>query len=370
MLAAGEGIRGFFSAIGDKFKAFSDWTFEVGPMLQEGVDKIGQFFVNAFNGAVEGIVDAYDYLVTSAKETKDDIMGKISAFADQFQNKLKEFIGSLLPDPDSFAGKLVPDALYDFVGEKAPKPVEKTKTPEAAASDVDTAKASLDSAIRAEATGEGDSLDTEKARMMLKLATKEQADLLESQGKMKEAQDLWAKTLELTDMGNIEDRIYAIMDGMDDAVKDKVDTETKKTDDTQIKGKSQTNLQADEELLGRKYTEKELLEMIEQSKRQLQYLADEGQLDTLESDKAKWMLESNQEMLSEFRKREGIDVDKSNRGAEIDKMSKNIAKGGAQVNVIAPQQNQVTNNNTQQTAAIIPQNQPTVDQNDRSYAPA
>ena len=363
MTAAGEGIRGFFSAIGDKFIAFKNWTFDVGTMLQEGVDKIGEFFVNAFTSAGEGIVAAYDYLVTKAKDTKDGIMAKISAFADQFGNKLREFIGSLLPDPDSLAGKLVPDALYDFVGEKAPAPAEKTKTPEAAASDVDTAKASLDSAIRAEATSGGSSLDTESARMMLKQATKEQADLLESQGKMKEAQDLWAKTLEATDLGNIEDRIGRIMDGMEDVV----DTETKKTDDTQIKGKSQTNLQADEELLGRKYTEKELLEMIEQSKQQLRDQATNGELDTVENMQAKMMLESNQEMLSEFRKREGIGADNSNRGAEIDKMSKAIAKGSSQVNVIAPQSSQVTNNNTQQTAAIMPQNQPTVDQNDRTY---
>jgi len=58
------------------------------------------------------------------------------------------------------------------------------------------------------------------------------------------------------------------------------------------------------------------------------------------------------------------------RGNDLDTMSKENAQSGGATNVVvaAPQQQTVNNNSTQSTTAVMDQNLPTVDQNDRTYA--
>jgi len=151
---------------------------------------------------------------------------------------------------------------------------------------------------------------------------------------------------------------------IDNEIDGAIDSKTKETDNGQVKGK-QSALESDEELLGRKYTEAELLQRVADSKSELSALEESGH-SSLEEDGARFLLGINERMLEDFRKREGIGTDKSNRGAELDEMSKNLAKGGSPVVISAPSQSNVTNN-SQSTAAIIDSNLPTVDNNDRTY---
>jgi hypothetical protein len=68
-------------------------------------------------------------------------------------------------------------------------------------------------------------------------------------------------------------------------------------------------------------------------------------------------------------KLEQIEDIKARRGAELDAMSKENAQaaGGTSAVMIAPQTSTVTNNSNSNTAAIIDQNLPTQDHNDRSF---
>ena len=64
-----------------------------------------------------------------------------------------------------------------------------------------------------------------------------------------------------------------------------------------------------------------------------------------------------------------IETIKKNRGMDVDNMSRENARSSGRnaVTVVAPSSQNMTTNNNQSTAAIMPQNQPTVDQNDRTY---
>lgn len=71
-----------------------------------------------------------------------------------------------------------------------------------------------------------------------------------------------------------------------------------------------------------------------------------------------------------FAEMDRLDASRRNTGQELDTMSReNATQGGVgSVMVNAPQQSNVTNNNTSQTAAVIDQNLPTQDLNDRSWS--
>ena len=77
----------------------------------------------------------------------------------------------------------------------------------------------------------------------------------------------------------------------------------------------------------------------------------------------------NASCLTQIIKLAKIEAIKAQRGGDLDGMSRENAQaaGGNNAVMIAPQTSTVTNNSNSNTAAIIDQNLPTQDHNDRSF---
>jgi len=230
-------------------------------------------------------------------------------------NKLKELIGSILPDADSLLGKLVPDAVYDYVNVAPPPPVE---------------------AVGAENTSEVPELPVEAEN------TSEVPELPVEVTKTKAASDTNPKPMNADTAEFLKD--------LDDPSYQKDQEEKRKK---RAKIKADKDRRAEDRLL----RDEEKFRVIKSTGMKNGQKLDE------DSAYGQRILSNNDNKL------EQIEAIKAQRGGELDGMSRENtqAAGGTSAVMIAPQTSTVTNNSNSNTAAIIDQNLPTQDHNDRSF---
>jgi hypothetical protein len=246
----------------------------------------------------------------------DGVGSAVGDFALMALNKLKELIGSILPDADSLLGRLVPDAVYDYVKVTPPPPVE---------------------AIGAENTNE-----SEIPELPVEKNESEIPELPVEVTKTKAASDTNPKPMNAATAEFLKDQ--------DDPAYQK-DQEAKRKKRAQIK--ADMDRRAEDKLLR---DEEKLLKIKSTGKHKGMELDEDSAY--------------GQRILSNTdNKLEQIEDIKARRGAELDAMSKENAQaaGGTSAVMIAPQTSTVTNNSNSNTAAIIDQNLPTQDHNDRSF---
>jgi len=308
--------------IQDAIKGISDWFSAVGNML--GLDGEGFTFEwllelpsrvwNTIKTLVTGAFTKILQLL-GLEGKFDDAKSAVGDFAAMALNKLKELIGSILPDADSLLGKLVPDAVYDYVNVAPPPPVE---------------------AVGAENTSEVPELPVEAEN------TSEVPELPVEVTKTKAASDTNPKPMNAATAEFLKD--------LDDPLYQKDQEEKRKK---RAKIKADKDRRAEDRLL----RDEEKFRVIKSTGMKNGQKLDE------DSAYGQRILSNNDNKL------EQIEAIKAQRGGELDGMSRENtqAAGGTSAVMIAPQTSTVTNNSNSNTAAIIDQNLPTQDHNDRSF---
>ena len=362
------GFDNFMSKLPTMIKTVLDYTiFAIPTLLSKAAQFIGdalgfdmsmldgfsptQYLIDMMASVTKVVSDSFNWIVD--KVTNFDFGAALGAALDwghEMMMKLKGIIAGILPDADSWAGKLIPDAVYDYVNEAPPKPVEKAKEEPVAQMDLGedapgalTQKdvigisaeeqasnvVSLEAARASLSTGDtsvDDDLDSISATA--KEMNESTVDFLK---KLDDPQ--WQK--EAAEKRRKREEDFAKMQE-----KAKVDRQRRESEHLAAKEKSNQKLLDNEELI-RTMKETGMRDGKELSERDMMYLD------------------------SKIRR---IDTLKQSRGADVDSMSReNARQGEKSVTVVAPSSQNVTTNNNQSTAAIMTQNQPTVDQNDRSY---
>ena len=304
-----QGISDWFSAVGDMLGLDGEgFTFE---WLLELPTRIWNTIKTLVTGAFTKILQ-----LLGLEGKFDDAKSAVGDFALMALNKLKELIGSILPDADSLLGKLVPDAVYDYVNVAPPPPVE---------------------AVGAENTNE-----SEIPELPVEKNESEIPELPVEVTKTKAASDTNPKPMNAATAEFLKD--------LDDPAYQK-DQEAKRKKRAQIK--ADIDRRAEDRLLR---DEEKLLKIKSTGKHKGMELDEDSAY--------------GQRILSNTdNKLEQIEDIKARRGAELDAMSKENAQaaGGTNAVMIAPQTSTVTNNSNSNTAAIIDQNLPTQDHNDRSF---
>ena len=304
-----QGISNWFSAVGDMLGLDGEgFTFE---WLLELPTRIWNTIKTLVTGAFTKILE-----MLGLEGAFDGVGSAVGDFALMALNKLKELIGSILPDADSLLGRLVPDAVYDYVKVTPPPPVE---------------------AIGAENTNE-----SEIPELPVEKNESEIPELPVEVTKTKAASDTNPKPMNAATAEFLKDQ--------DDPAYQK-DQEAKRKKRAQIK--ADMDRRAEDKLLR---DEEKLLKIKSTGKHKGMELDEDSAY--------------GQRILSNTdNKLEQIEDIKARRGAELDAMSKENAQaaGGTSAVMIAPQTSTVTNNSNSNTAAIIDQNLPTQDHNDRSF---
>jgi hypothetical protein len=304
-----QGISNWFSAVGDMLGLDGEgFTFE---WLLELPTRIWNTIKTLVTGAFTKILQ-----LLGLEGAFDGVGSAVGDFALMALNKLKELIGSILPDADSLLGRLVPDAVYDYVKVTPPPPVE---------------------AIGAENTNE-----SEIPELPVEKNESEIPELPVEVTKTKAASDTNPKPMNAATAEFLKDQ--------DDPAYQK-DQEAKRKKRAQIK--ADMDRRAEDKLLR---DEEKLLKIKSTGKHKGMELDEDSAY--------------GQRILSNTdNKLEQIEDIKARRGAELDAMSKENAQaaGGTSAVMIAPQTSTVTNNSNSNTAAIIDQNLPTQDHNDRSF---
>lgn len=243
----------------------------------------------------------------------------IGDFATAAMNQLKALIRNILPDPDSILAKVIPDALYEWTDTPAPPPPKKPAEPPVAEDDDKVKEAEEKLKARERELGE------------LNLAIEEGEDVSEADLKRAE------QRVKLSE-ANLKNKKKAALDP------------NKMTDE---KG----------DVWGDEFIDPVTGEI----RRQRIFKADPQIQAKIDKDTADFLAEMD--ALEGKPQRPDI-TPQTARGNDIAKMSKENAQSAGATNVVvaAPQQQTVNNNNTQSTTAVMDQNLPTVDQNDRTWA--
>tara|TARA_B110000208_G_scaffold65954_1_gene85475 strand:+ start:927 stop:2987 length:2061 start_codon:yes stop_codon:yes gene_type:complete len=305
-----QGISDWFSAVGDMLGLDGEgFTFE---WLLELPTRIWNTIKTLVTGAFTKILQ-----LLGLEGKFDDAKSAVGDFALMALNKLKELIGSILPDADSLLGKLVPDAVYDYVNVAPPPPVE---------------------AVGAENTNE-----SEIPELPVEKNESEIPELPVEVTKTKAASDTNPKK-------PMNAATAEFLKDLDDPAYQK-DQEAKRKKRAQIR--ADRDRRAEDKLLR---DEEKLLKIKSTGKFKGVQLEEDSAF-------GKRILGQTDSKLAH------IEDIKARRGAELDAMSKENAQaaGGTNAVMIAPQTSTVTNNSNSNTAAIIDNNLPTQDNNDRSF---
>ena len=281
-------------------------------------------FVDTFEGIIEFVKSLPGKLVDKLVGMFEgfDIgasLEGIGDFATAAMNQLKALLRNILPDPDSILANFIPKPLYEWTDTPAPPPPEKPAEPPVA----------------------------------------------EVDDKIKEAEDkLKARRRELGELN------LAIEEGEDVSEADLKRAEQRvKLSEANLKNKKKAaldpNTMTDEK--GDVYGDEFIDPVTGEKRRQRIFKSDQQAQAKVDKDTADFLAEMD--ALEGKPQRPDI-TPQTARGNDIAKMSKENAQSAGATNVVvaAPQQQTVNNNNTQSTTAVMDQNLPTVDQNDRTWA--
>jgi hypothetical protein len=439
--AVGRWFSGFGEVIAQKFNDVKSFfaDFSVLDFAKKAISCVGDFFARAFDAIGEKISGAWSTLTEALQGATNSIVAKIKGLAGSVVDKIREFLGALVPSQDSFAGNFIPDAIYEFLGEPAPKPIEPPKVDasqkngdlesNAAAAMVAVDESKKELSKFKKAGGETktveyiDEVDDTAYTKEVYVDPKQQARFEELESRVVGAENNYFTarnklTNEESAMSNdMKDEFYGEIDGkiayaqkigalgenfegkeiggnkLDKIIDDYIATKTEGVKAAPIDDvESDTPVQNLQVVGQGTITVEEANKMVEEAKAQL--AADQLELArvqkenpyTLEEEKAEMFVKMSENDLAAAKQRamstaypEGIkplrnqtqplETDKSTRGSELGDISKEINKNNGQnLSILsAPQTSNVTNNSNN-TAAIIPQNQPTVDQNDRQWS--
>ena len=362
------GFDNFMSKLPTMIKTVLDYTiFAIPTLLSKAAQFIGdalgfdmsmldgfsptQYLIGIMTSVTKVIADSFNWIVD--KVTNFDFGAALGAALDwghEMMMKLKGIIAGILPDADSWAGKLIPDAVYDYVNEAPPKPVEKAKEEPVAQMDL----------------GE-DAPGALTQKDVIGISAEEQASNVVS---------LEAARAGDTSVGDDLDSISVTPKEMNEVtkqfIKDMEDPQWIAEAAEKRKKREEDFAKMEEESKKARLTKEEKLADLEEKRRSSLMEKEEKYREMKETGMRDGKKLSADQLGQVDRSLERIEAIKKYRGVDVDNMSRENARssGGNAVTVVAPSSQNVTNNTNQSTAAIMSQNQPTVDQNDRTYAVA
>ena len=362
------GFDNFMSKLPTMIKTVLDYTiFAIPTLLSKAAQFIGdalgfdmsmldgfsptQYLIDMMASVTKVVSDSFNWIVD--KVTNFDFGAALGAALDwghEMMMKLKGIIAGILPDADSWAGKLIPDAVYDYVNEAPPKPVEKAKEEPVAQTDL----------------GE-DAPDALTQEDVIGISAEEQASNVVS---------LEAARAGDTSVGDDLDSISVTPKEMNEVtkqfIKDMEDPQWMAEAAEKRKKREEDFAKMEEGSKKARLSREEKLAVMKE-KRDARMLERENKYRAMKESGMKDGEKLSADQLGQVdRSLERIEAIKKYRGVDVDNMSRENARssGGNAVTVVAPSSQNVTNNTNQSTAAIMSQNQPTVDQNDRTYAVA
>ena len=362
------GFDNFMSKLPTMIKTVLDYTiFAIPTLLSKAAQFIGdalgfdmsmldgfsptQYLIDMMASVTKVVSDSFNWIVD--KVTNFDFGAALGAALDwghEMMMKLKGIIAGILPDADSWAGKLIPDAVYDYVNEAPPKPVEKAKEEPVAQMDL----------------GE-DAPGALTQKDVIGISAEEQASNVVS---------LEAARAGDTSVGDDLDSISVTPKEMNEVtkqfIKDMEDPQWMAEAAEKRKKREEDFAKMEEGSKKARLSREEKLAVMKE-KRDARMLERENKYRAMKESGMKDGEKLSADQLGQVdRSLERIEAIKKYRGVDVDNMSRENARssGGNAVTVVAPSSQNVTNNTNQSTAAIMSQNQPTVDQNDRTYAVA
>ena len=398
-------IAGLFGL--DKVSAFLDsFSFEeiivnmfdsLGNALISGKDYVvekfqsidfGQMIGNAIDSVVELFTGAFDWVVEKVTSVDfGSMLGGAMDWGHQMFMKLKSMIAGVLPDVDSWAGKLIPDAVYEYLDQAPPPPVKEQETPtgtmessqEDLQAEFDADQAELARVQKDYDEGNASEMDLEAAKAFAKMsemALKGAEQETTGTGKPVVEEQPIEQTEPAQEPVAVEKLEVPEKEATPKEMNEATADFLKKLDDPQWQKEAAEKRRKREEdfakmqekaTADRQRREAEHLAAKEKSNQKL--LDNEELLRTMKETGMRDGKElSERDMMYLDSKIRRIDTLKQSRGADVDSMSReNARQGEKSVTVVAPSSQNVTTNNNQSTAAIMPQNQPTVDHNDRTY---
>ena len=362
------GFDNFMSKLPTMIKTVLDYTiFAIPTLLSKAAQFIGdalgfdmsmldgfsptQYLIDMMASVTKVVSDSFNWIVD--KVTNFDFGAALGAALDwghEMMMKLKGIIAGILPDADSWAGKLIPDAVYDYVNEAPPKPVEKAKEEPVAQMDL----------------GE-DAPGALTQKDVIGISAEEQASNVVS---------LEAARAGDTSVGDDLDSISVTPKEMNEVtkqfIKDMEDPQWMAEAAEKRKKREEDFAKMEEGSKKARLSREEKLAVMKE-KRDARMLERENKYRAMKESGMKDGEKLSADQLGQVdRSLERIEAIKKYRGRDVDSMSRENARSGGAgaVTVVAPSSQNVTNNTNQSTAAIMSQNQPTVDQNDRTYAVA
>lgn len=359
-------------------KMLSEFSFE------QTFTSLVDGFTGMVTGAFEWIIDAITNFDVGAA------LGSALDWGHEMMMNLKGIIAGVLPDVDSWAGKLIPDAVYEYLDQSPPPPVKEQETPagttesevpsqEDLQSEFDADQAELTRVQKDYDEGNASEIDLEAAKAFAKMsemALKGAEQETTGTGKPVVEEQPIEQTEPAQEPVAVEKFEVPEKEATPKEMNEATADFLKKLDDPQWQKEAAEKRRKREEdfakmqekaTADRQRREAEHLAAKEKSNQKL--LDNEELLRTMKETGMRDGKElSERDMMYLDSKIRRIDTLKQSRGADVDSMSReNARQGEKSVTVVAPSSQNVTTNNNQSTAAIMTQNQPTVDQNDRSY---
>ena len=366
------GFDNFMSKLPTIIKNVLDYTiFAIPTLLSKAVSFIGEalgfdmsmlegfsptvYISNLMNAVTEMLVGAFDWIVD--KVTNFDFGATLGAALDwghEMLMKLKSIIAGVLPDKDSWAGKIIPDAVYDYLDKPAPEKVEPSKE-DAGTTEMDVPFPEVPVALTQE-----DVIGITPEQQTSNMSSMQEArDIFSSDGPI-EKDDFHVVTPK-----EINDATKGFIKTMEDP-KFIIEASEKR------KKREEEFAVMEEESKKKRLSKEEKLAVMAEKRNARMLDREKKYLEMKETGMKDGKKLTSDQMGSVDRSLERIEAIRKYRGKDVDNMSRENARSGGAgaVTVVAPSSQNVTNNNSQSTAAIMSQNQPTVDQNDRTYAAA
>ena len=348
-------------------------------------------FTSLVDGLTRMVTGAFEWIIDSV--TNFDVgaaLGSALDWGHEMLMKLKGIIAGVLPDVDSWAGKLIPDAVYEYLDQTPPPPVKEQETPAATTepegpsqedlqAEFDADQAELARVQKDYDEGNASEMDLEAAKAFAKMSE------MALKGVEKETTGTEKPVVEEPPIEQTEpvqepvavekfevpekETPKEMNEATASFLKDLEDPQWQKEAAEKRRKREEDFAKMQEKAsVDRQRRESEINAAKERSNQKL--LDNEELLRTMKETgmrNGKALSESDMTQLdSKLRK---IDTIKQSRGSDVDSMSReNARQGEKSVTVVAPSSQNVTTNNTQSTAAIIDQNLPTVDNNDRSFS--
>jgi len=367
------GFDNFMSKLPTILKNVLDYTiFLIPTLLSKVVGFIGESFgfdmsmlegfsptvyiSNLMNSVTEMLVGAFDWIVD--KITNFDFGATLGAALDwghEMLMKLKSIIAGVLPDKDSWAGKIIPDAVYDYLDKPVPEKVEPSKE------DAGTTEVDLGSDVPGALTQE-DVIGISAEEQASNVVSLEAARAAVATGDTSVDDELDSISVTPKEMNEVTKQFIKDMEDPQ-WMAEAAEKRRKREEDfaKMEEGSKKARLSREEKLA------------VMKEKRDARMLERENQYRAMKESGMKDGEKLSADQLGQVdRSLERIEAIKKYRGRDVDSMSRENARSGGAgaVTVVAPSSQNVTNNTNQSTAAIMSQNQPTVDQNDRTYAVA